>query len=351
MGRRCPEPGNVMTGRYRFWWFQLAGWSCFAVAMSFSRVGSFPLSAMVIDKGLLTVFGVVASLMLRALYRRVEWQSMSLSRLGLLVVGASYVVSILWTVPYNAASNALHVFGDAYRSPLFGGVVYDAFVLVAWSALYMGILMYTTAAQERERRLHAQALAKEAELRALRYQLNPHFFFNSLNALSTLVLDGRTKDATDMIARMGDFMRSTLSDGTSMCRLENELETTELYLSIEQIRFGDRLQVVLDVDPEAAHVMVPRLLLQPLVENAIVHGIAHLEAGGIIEVRTMKKDDGVAILIENPLSPDPSATSGSGVGLVNVRRRLEAVHGAAATLKTGTTSNGTMRVTIHLPAE
>src|SRR5262249_53523699 len=150
--------------------------------------------------------------------------------------------------------------------PDFANTIYFFFVLLCWSALYFGIPAYRALGHERERLLRAEARAHEARLAALRLQLNPHFLFNALNAVSTLVADGRPTEANRMLARPPDFLPATLDrrDAAEVPLFE-ELEFTRQYLDIELVRFGERLRVDLDVDPAARGALVPPMILQPLV--------------------------------------------------------------------------------------
>lgn len=313
-----------------YWMLQLGGWTAFAVVMSLSRIGLFPLDYMVATKGSLAVLGFLVSLLLRELYKRLDAREMSVVGLVLLTGTASYVAALVWTVPYNVG---LSLWGDFYdgralmpgdRPLLLSGSVYHAFVLMAWSVLYFGIRHIQDLAVERKRSLRAEAMARDAELRALRYQLNPHFFFNTLNAVSTLVAEERGDAARRMIARLGDFMRLTLEDdGAALIPLARELDYVRHYLEIEQIRFGSRLQMDIEADSDVLTSLVPNLIMQPLVENAVVHGIAPVEAGGTIRVRARSDGDRLVIVVSNTAPVGRESEERRGIGLSNVRRRLE----------------------------
>jgi len=171
------------------------------------------------------------------------------------------------------------------------GAVSNGFVLLSWCALYFGVKYYQALEAERHRALLAEASARDAELRALRYQIHPHFLFNTLNAISTLVIEGQSTAAVSMISRLADFFRATLDDTSSNeVSLEDELFLTEQYFEIEKARLGDRLKVNINVDPELLSCLVPHLVLQPLVENAIRHGIAPRRGSGQVTIRAERKD-------------------------------------------------------------
>ena len=323
-----------------FWKLQLIGWTGFYVAMAFSRMGRFPLSYMLAAKVALTLLGIAASLALRAILRPLLARQVPLARVVALSVIASYLIAGVWTAAFNVIDMPLAramIGGDwSIRSvaALFGGTVYHAFSLVAWGFLYLGIKHHRAWQDERERALRAEAAAADARLRALQYQLNPHFFFNTLNAISTLIVERRNDDAAAMIARLGEFLRATLQrDVTTCVSLGDELGFVQRYLDIEQVRFEDRLTVRLDIAEEAYTATVPLLILQPLVENAIRHGIAPLEGGGALDISARVSEGGpqrwLDITIESD-APDlehAEQDAARGIGLTNVRERLAMLYG------------------------
>jgi len=166
-------------------------------------------------------------------------------------------------------------------------------------------------------------LAQDAELRALRAQLNPHFLFNSLNSISALTTLDPAR-ARSMCILLSDFLRGSLRLGEKrLVTLAEEVDLLKAYLAIEQIRFGARLQVAWDIAPDVAQELIPALLLQPLVENAIKHGIAGLTEGGVVRVKARKEGGALELRVENPVDPDLVVQSGLGLGLRQVRSRLQ----------------------------
>jgi len=197
------------------------------------------------------------------------------------------------------------------------------------------VLLALEAAQEAERgRLELEVLTRDAELRALRAQIDPHFLYNSLNSISAMT-SVDPAGARRMCLMLGDFLRNTLDVGARpWIPLSDELALAEAFLGIEQVRFGRRLRVARRVDETAAPCRVPPLLLQPLVENAVTHGVARLLDGGVIELDVSRANGRLTIAIGNPCDPDdPSPARPRGVGLENVRRRLETIYRGAARLE------------------
>lgn len=226
----------------------------------------------------------------------------------------------------------------------FGALAYLLSVTVHYA---LQALEESSALAQRE--LQSQVAAREAELRALRAQVDPHFLFNSLNAVSGLIGPDPAR-AREMVQRLADFLRSSLTLGAvPRIGLARELALVASYLEIEQVRFGDRLRVRVDVDADLHAVAVPPLLLQPLMENAVRHGIATCLGGGTIEVEARRRGDLVWLTVSNPRDPD-GGRRGTGFGLDIVRRRLSGAFGTRAALAVEPSPEA-YRVSITWPAE
>jgi len=246
----------------------------------------------------------------------------------------------------------------AWPSATPRAVLTDAAILFA-----LGVVLYllsvvvhylvdaSEASHEAERRsLEFEVGAREAELRALRAQLNPHFLFNSLNSINALI-GSDNEGARRMCELLGDFLRRTLALGEQeLVPLCDELELIERYLGIEQVRFGERLKVERSVDREAERCLVPPLLLQPLVENAIKHGIADCVEGGTLRLTVQRADGLLRLTVDNPVDDHALTHAGEGLGLQNVRRRLAALSDVQTRLHTDR-SGGRFHVTLILPAQ
>ncbi len=250
-----------------------------------------------------------------------------------------------------ALSRVFHIGPDR------AGLVHDVTVLfVAGLPLYLisAVVHYLYLAIEAshaaaQRALESQVSAREAELRALRAQLNPHFLFNSLNSVNALI-GTDPEGARRMCEGLGDFLRRTLQLGArEAVTLREELALVDRYLAIEQVRFGDRLRVDRAIDPEATGCLLPPLLLQPLVENAVKHGVAGRVEGGTVQLRAQYAAGQLVLTLENPVDDDEQPRPGSGMGLENVRRRL-AVFGARGSSLLAERGAGWFRVTVILAA-
>jgi sensor histidine kinase YesM len=236
--------------------------------------------------------------------------------------------------------------GWVFTTLPFGTGVYFALVAIEHALANM------EKAREREAqaaRLTAQLA--EARLSALRMQLNPHFLFNSLNAITVLVRDQNTADAVRMLELLSDVLRQVLrAEATHETRLSTELEFLERYLAIEQVRFSDRLRPRIDVAAELDRAAVPQFILQPLVENALRHGIARRADAGLLEVAARRNGDTLVLTVrDDGTGIMPEGTGDTGVGLLNTRSRLTALYGDRATLEIANAEGGGVVVTIRLP--
>jgi len=274
-----------------------------------------------------------------------------LGRMG----GAAILASLSWVVLGAAWDSILTT--RFHLAPGREGLPGDLAILwVAGIVLYLQSLAahYFLLAQENaraaERRLlETQVTAREAELRALRAQLHPHFLFNSLNSISALV-GPDPEAARRMCGLLGDFLRTSLAlGGRARVALEEELALAERYLAIEQVRFGARLTVERATEPAALPCLVPPLLIQPLIENAVKHGVADRVEGGTIRIEARRRGAALEIVVENPRDPEAPPRRGSGLGLDNVRQRLTALDPRRARLDV-VEEPGRFRVTLNLPA-
>ena len=229
-------------------------------------------------------------------------------------------------------------------------------MLGAWSALYYGINFYLLLEQQSDQLVQLESQASSAQLAMLRYQLNPHFLFNTLNSISTLVLLKQTERANTMLSRLSSFLRYTLvNDAVGQVTLAEEVETLKLYLEIEKMRFEDRLRPSFDVDPAAEKARLPSLLLQPLVENAIKYAVTPREEGADIAVSARLAGSHVRITVSDtgPGLNDPSTAGmqSTGVGLANIRDRLAQAYGDNHRIEINEHAAGGFGVTIELPYE
>lgn len=296
---------------------------------------------------LLLLCYALACLPLSALQRLLWQRAVPAWPTALLLVAAIAALALVSNLPL--ALRAHVVLGEPVAwsaATVLRGRGLDALApaLMVQAALHAAFNLAWARQAERERALAAEALAREAELRALRYQLQPHFLFNTLNAISGLVAAERGHQARELISRLADYLRGTLeADGRHLVPLAEELAHAADYLAIEQSRLGDRLRVRQQVEPGLLEQPTPRGLLQPLLENAMQHGLARRAQGGRLDLLIRRAGDQVELDLLNDL-PDETAEApadagspraGLGVGLANVRARLQALYPQAHVLQTG----------------
>jgi two-component system, LytTR family, sensor kinase len=225
------------------------------------------------------------------------------------------------------------------------------FFLIAWASLYLA-LGYAREVREAERKASrfAQA-AQDSELRSLRYQVNPHFLFNTLNSLSSLVIKGQPREAEAMIQNLSNFYRTSLSsDPLEDVTLSEEVELQRLYLEIEKVRFPERLRTEISIAPELMNQYVPALILQPLVENSIKYGVSRASRPVMIRITAESVGDMLVINVTDDGDPLPNSEShGNGIGLANVRDRLEARYRSAASLSTASHTSGGFSAKLSMP--
>ncbi|MEQ1929304.1 MAG: histidine kinase [Parvularculaceae bacterium] len=359
-----------------FWALQIAGWLGFLLLHLLTVAPVIAAQVSDSNSTIVIIYSIVQSLvgfltttiLMRPIFRFARRQepawllSLALFSTLFMAVGMSLIKSRAFGVFFGeemVRSRAVSIFGSDH--PLFlilPDLPANLFLLMSWAGFYFGINYYLTLRNETERRLNAARLADQAQLKMLRYQLNPHFLFNTLNAISTLVLEKDTKPANDMLTQLSAFLRYSLdSDPLQKTTLAEEMRALQLYLDIEKTRFGDRLEIVYDIDPLTREAMVPSLILQPAIENAIKYAIAHMESGGRVSICAKKEGDMLKLAVQDngPNAPDdPNAIlddGRTGVGLLNMRDRLAHLYGGRQSFKLSKLEPAGLSVGFTLPFE
>ena len=271
--------------------------------------------------------------------------------MNVILTGA--VTIVLWLFITRALVRALVPEKEDYdlfwHTVLVFRVAAGVLIFFVVTLIYYLYLSATQLAEKASRQAQLEALVREGELKMLRAQINPHFLFNSLNSMSSLTLTDPMK-AREMILKLSDFMRYSLSSRTDQpVTLQSEMESLRLYLEIEKVRFGDRLIIEEDIQPECLTALLPGMLLQPLYENAVKHGVYESTEKVVIRTSAHKEDGLVVISVTNNIDPESVVTrKGAGIGLVNVRSRLELFFGEKADL-TVTRKDDSFNVMIKFP--
>src|SRR5271168_660261 len=271
-------------------------------------------------------------------------------------LAAAVIISFLWVELARLLAYGLAQFQsfqglDARFKPQVPVLFGLGFLLYLLSvAFHYVVLALDDSSKAEARALETSIFARDAELKALKAQVNPHFLFNSLNSISALTSVDPTK-AREMCILLAEFLRMTLGLGEkTSVPLSEELSLLHRYLAIEKVRFGSRLQMEEDMTEVSSAIQLPPLLLQPLVENAVTHGIANLPEGGTVKLSGHGHNGRVSLAVENTFDSDSTPTHKGGLGLKNVRQRLEARYGKEATMRVSA-EEGKFRVELSFPAE
>jgi two-component system, LytTR family, sensor kinase len=336
-----------------FWTLHIGGWLGYALTQYFGAFIYDRVPSYFMIVGLATISGFLFTLELRYIYRRLWTRSPRVIVIGVLV--CCYVFALLSRVVINGSWIVLTSDMEMHSIlEIFGATMSSMYLFLSWSAIYFGVKYYESLQEQREATLRAGTLAQEAQLKMLRYQLNPHFLFNTLNAISTLILDNENRTANQTVMRLSEFLRYTLDqDPMKKVTLRKEIEATNLYLTTEKLRFGERLKLEYAVEDGALEALVPSLLLQPLIENSVKYAVSPSEKGGAIRIEGRARgamlelavaDDGPGI--ESGAVPN----SGRGVGLRNTRERLAVLYEGRHRFATLDNKPG-LRIELGLPLE
>jgi hypothetical protein len=257
-------------------------------------------------------------------------------------------VGLAWVLAAGFERSAVFADEATLTAEHTGIIFISGLLLYLLSVAIHYLFAAAEASRAAERRaLEAEVAARDAELLALKAQINPHFLFNSLNSVASLATTDPAA-ARDMCIQLGDYLRGTLKSGSALQPFAQELEQVRRFLRVESVRYGDRLRVSEEIDDRCLSLPVPPLLLQPLIENALKHGIGGLVDGGEVRIRARCGDERLTVWVENPVDPESTTKRGAGVGLANVRQRLENVFGNEARLRCGR-SGETYRAEVVIP--
>ncbi|OHC91034.1 MAG: histidine kinase [Sphingomonadales bacterium GWF1_63_6] len=357
-GERGISPAIALYSILGFWLFYAVLVTLRATVMGFDA--PYELAA---RRAIVTIIGIVTTWIFYLMLRRFDTKPLSVRVVAAFSLAAPFALAMASANFYMFnVYDPVNIFADGdrmkYRSEEHFAliqIIEDAisryFFLSAWAALYLA-LSYASEVHRTERRAaRLERAAQQAELRSLRYQVNPHFLFNTLNSLSTLVMRNKPDEAEKMILSLSNFYRTSLTgDPLDDVPLAEEVHLQQLYLDIEGVRFPERLTSVIDIPADLMTACVPGLILQPLVENAIKYGVSRTSSP--VEIRITARADGDLLHInitDNGDQPPGEADRGSGIGLANVRDRLTARFGDQGRIAYGPREGGGFSVLITLP--
>jgi hypothetical protein len=352
---KMPTPEQIRSNRnVLFWSLHAAGWAAYGLTQYFGALLYEKPSSYARVIAVSAIAGFVLSMPMRYIYRRL-WSRPPRARI-LGVLATCYITALALRIVINLSYKAF-VEPDWQAQTLFelfGGTLSTTYLLVCWSVLYFGIKYYESQRKQEEAMLKAVALAQEAQLKMLRYQLNPHFLFNTLNAISTLILDNQNKKANHAVTRLSEFLRYTLDqDPMKKVTLRQEIEALDLYLGTERLRFGERLHLEYAIEEGALDALVPSLLLQPLLENSLKYAVSAREEGGSVRIEGRAREGllELSVIDDGPgLREGMPAGERRGVGLRNTRERLAVLYGGNYRFTVLNAHPG-LRVEMALPLE
>ncbi|TKB44840.1 sensor histidine kinase [Thalassotalea mangrovi] len=345
---------QLIEDRNRFFWFlHIGGWIGFAFVHFLGSLLHDLRDVFVWVILFRAYAGALISLPLRYIYQK-AW-NLSPLKIALVVIVSSYAAALVWQVVNNITFWEIYKYG--YRPDFWllytQYSVWSFYIMLAWSGLYFGIKYYQMLQQERQKVLKANNIANQAQLKMLRYQLNPHFLFNTLNAISTLILIDENKNANAMVTKLSEFLRYSLDkDPMKKVTVAQELAALQLYLDIEKVRFEEKLQLKFEIQNNCQKALLPSMILQPLAENAIKYAIAAREEGGTISVKVSRFANDLQLEISDN-GPGAEIVNGNlyrekGVGLANTRERLATLYRDYSLVVSDNVPSG-VKVNIRIP--
>lgn len=348
-----------------FWRLQAAGWSGAMLLRAASGLANGQPASYLVLVLISTITGLSLTLILSVIYRQL------INRRPLITWGVTALVLPLATALYAFVDtwvNSLYMgTGSGFAQRYISVFYFDATLMLAWSALYYMINFFLQIEEQNDQLLQLENQATQAQLAMLRYQLNPHFLFNTLNSISTLVLLKQTEPANAMLSRLSSFLRYTLvNEPTGRVTVAQEVDTLKLYLEIERMRFEERLRTRFQIEPDTEAALLPSLLLQPLVENAIKYAVSPQELGAEITIAAQLVGPNLRITVSDTgpglqsggtnnrltgVTFDGGEQVSTGVGLANIRDRLAQAYGADHRFETMEPPEGGFAVLIEIPFE
>jgi signal transduction histidine kinase len=353
-----PDQRAPLSQSKLFWLLQMAGWTGWMIVFGlrdafWGQPVTFYLT-LCLEAGA----GFLLTCCLRLVYRKVGRVTRAWGARATAVLVASGIAALIWQPLKNYSQiEQLSEFEELYHfgvSAYFVGVLsYSYAVFLGWSGLYFSLKLYLRLGEERRSRIQAEALAVEAQLKMLRYQINPHFLFNTLNAINSLLLLDDAPRARVMIQRLSEFLRYSLEgEAAAKVTLEEEIRSVRAYLEIESVRFEDRLAIQLNIETGLASCSVPSLILQPLVENAVKHGITQSEKPGTVFVSASRGDNHLMLIVSDTgpgFTVDGHHQLEPGLGWKNTEQRLALHYGDQFVLERRQRNGGGAEVMIQIP--
>jgi sensor histidine kinase YesM len=346
---------------HQFWTLQIVGWLAYAIFVFLAIVRpqfsdpNFNFSGQILNLLVETMSGFFLSYLQWRFIRRIT--HFPLNKMLLFSFSAAAVLGLIYNIIKLSTFKAIvhqQQWNESWSTLEFGGwLLFSLATMFVWTAIFFIMLYNTKLQKEHEMLLRAQTSAKDAQLQMLRYQLNPHFMFNTMNAISTLIYKNDNDKANDMLDKLCEFFRYSLdTNAKNNTTLDKELALLELYLSIEKVRFLERLTINMHIDENVLKAQVPSMLLQPLVENSIKYAVEPRKESGCITLIAKKENDRLVLkVLDNGDGKNTTISHGFGIGISNTKARLNAMfNGDYEIIITENEQNG-ITVMISIPFE
>jgi hypothetical protein len=336
-----------------YWICQVLGWGAYSGAQLWLAAAQTSWSSSLAARfGLFFLYSIAVTHGLRHVVRRRQWLDLPPKQAFPRLISAAVLVGAIQTLLVVAVDFVLGAGQSSFNQTSF--VVWLWVVLTAisifWSMLYAAVTGIRRSREARRASLETQLALREAELRALEAQLDPHFLFNCLNSIRAMIAENPA-EAQEMVTRLANILRYNLQrDPQHTAPLAREVEIVSDYLALESARFEERLRVTVEIEPGAAELPVPTMLLQTLVENGLKHGIRPLPEGGDLLIRARLRQGVLVIEVENSGRLQDAQSDGAGIGLRNARDRLRLLYGGRAELRLTGGANGRVQATVEIPA-
>lgn len=362
-GKHSPRTRTDKIGGVGYWALQIFGWSFYFYAQASGEVifAGVPWSEASTMWGVVSVGGLACTHLLRFTFTRLGWLALPPAALLIRVIAATLVIASASYFLTIAMARVVYdmpvppITAVFYEKLTLSGQLRNLYIIIfavhaAWVSIYLAFAMLRRRHQAELRQAQLGKALQAAELRLLKSQLNPHYLFNALNGLRSLIAEdpGRAREAVTQLSRT---LRYTFASGEEdLVSLERELEMVDDYLALESLRLEDRLRIDRDIAPEARTVRIPTMLLQTMVENAIKHGIAQLKQGGTLRIAAHVVGKELVLEVFNPRPEVTATTEDGGVGLRNSSERLRLLFGSRASLRLDLSRPGHATAEIRLPA-
>mgnify|MGYP001949692058 FL=1 len=329
------EPQTFSKQSHQFWILQFAGWLGYALFVFVAIIRpqfsdpAFNFSGQILNLLVETFSGFLLSFLQWHFIRRII--HFPLKKMLFLSFAFAAILGVVYNIIKLSTFKVIvfeQQWNHAWNMLEFGGwLLFSLTTMFAWTSIFFIMLYNTKLQKEHEMLLRAQTAAKDAQLQMLRYQLNPHFMFNTMNAISTLIYKHENDKANEMLDKLCEFFRYTLDqNANSNTTLQKELALLDLYLTIEKVRFGDRLTINMEINAATLFCQVPSMLLQPLVENSIKYAIEPRKEAGLITISSIKQQDRLILtVIDNGNGEYNNVSTGFGIGISNTKARLDAM--------------------------